>query len=309
MTGVQTCALPISIFDVDRDRAYVARFSEEGTVNPPGPGEETCTITYAADPAEGGSITAVSGDVTGANGRITVAKDADVTLTAVANAEYNFAGWYDASGEKAGEEAVLTVAKVTADASYTARFESDNPDNPQPSVKYTIRYAADPAEGGTVTAKASDVTGVNGAIQVEKDGSVTLTLSPAKNPKKGLDGVNAEGSVRNGTETFLGYKLAGGSADSVCLVLYSHQGGLEMLNELHLTLCQAAALLFAESGGTFFKHFECGRRIGHIIAFGIVYACLQKLIIGLSFGKFFKNQLFEFLKFFIGISGLFSHGA
>lgn len=170
--------LTYTIFDVDRDRAYVARFSEEGTVNPPGPGEETCTITYAADPAEGGSITAVSGDVTGANGRITVAKDADVTLTAVANAEYNFAGWYDASGEKAGEEAVLTVAKVTADASYTARFESDNPDNPQPSVKYTIRYAADPAEGGTVTAKAGDVTGVNGAIQVEKDGSVTLTAAP-----------------------------------------------------------------------------------------------------------------------------------
>ena len=46
--------------------------------------------------------------------------------------------------------------------------------------------------------------------------------------------------MRHSAQTFFGYEFAGFTADAVSLVFYADEGGLQVLNEFHLTFCQTA---------------------------------------------------------------------
>ena len=91
------------------------------------------TVTTAADPAEGGKT---SGDGSYASG-------ANVTVIAVPNEKYKFAGWYE-NGEKVSDNMEYSFA-VTGDRKLTAKFTS--------TVKktYTITATANPEDGGSVS--------------------------------------------------------------------------------------------------------------------------------------------------------------
>lgn len=76
--------------------------------------------------------------------------------------------------------------------------------------------------------------------------------------------------MRHSTQSFLGDKLASLATHAIGLVLDTYQGVLEVLDEFQLTGGQLACLLLGECGGTLFKDLEGGRRVGDIIALGVV---------------------------------------
>jgi len=87
-------------------------------------------IVALANPAAGGSVT----------GTGTYKEGQKVTLTATANAGYEFEKWND------GVATSTRTITVVADAVYTASFKST-----APTASYTIVVLASPEEGGTVT--------------------------------------------------------------------------------------------------------------------------------------------------------------
>lgn len=121
------------------------------------------TIRYSANPPAGGSITAVSGDITGANGSIRVTSGASVTLTATAAEGYTFKGWYKGS-EKAGSDAQLTISNVAADADYEARFKETGSGDEEPDKSaledaiqaFRTKYSAETAKYSEVVKGAFD---------------------------------------------------------------------------------------------------------------------------------------------------------
>lgn len=121
------------------------------------------TIRYSANPAAGGNITAVSGDITGANGAIRVTSGASVTLTATAAEGYTFKGWYKGS-EKAGSDAQLTISNVAADADYEARFKETGGGDEEPDKSaledaiqaFRTKYSAETAKYSEVVKGAFD---------------------------------------------------------------------------------------------------------------------------------------------------------
>ena len=104
-------------FVVNADIALTAKFEKI-----------TYTVATVADPAEGG--------VTTGNG--TYDSGAEVTVTANANANYQFAGWYE-NDTKVSDSAEYTFM-VTGNRNLTAKFEK---------ITYTVETIASPTEGGT----------------------------------------------------------------------------------------------------------------------------------------------------------------
>ena len=72
---------------------------------------DTHAVTVSASPAEGGTV----------SGGGTYAAGASATVTATANAGYEFAGWYEGDECVSWEEA-YTIASVTGDMTLTAKF-------------------------------------------------------------------------------------------------------------------------------------------------------------------------------------------
>lgn len=94
-------------------------------------------IITVSDPAEGGTT---SGDGSYASGT-------NVTVTAAANENYQFAGWYE-NGEKVSDDMEYSFA-VTGNRTLTAKFTS--------TVKKTYKIAAtaNPESGGTVSGEGT----------------------------------------------------------------------------------------------------------------------------------------------------------
>ncbi len=111
-------ALGTDVLQSEIDAALQALLEAEAGLSQAG---NSCLIRYSANPAVGGTITAQSGNVTGANGVIEVPLQDSVTLTAEAADGYTFDGWYQGS-KKVGSDVRLTITKVTTNASYEARF-------------------------------------------------------------------------------------------------------------------------------------------------------------------------------------------
>lgn len=109
---------PTYSFTVTESATYTAQFGEI-PIN-------YYTITVNASPAEGGSVT----------GGGTYQEGSSITLTATANAGYNFSQWNDGSTDNP------RIVTVTSDASYTAQFTQNT---------YTVSVYANPVDGGTVT--------------------------------------------------------------------------------------------------------------------------------------------------------------
>ncbi len=108
----------------------------------------TYTLTAAASPAAGGTVTGAGIYNSGAV----------ATLTAVPAAGYTFTGW---SGDASGTSATTTVT-MNGNKSVTANF--------QPVVtNFTLTAAANPSAGGSVTGAGTYASGT----------VVTLTASPA----------------------------------------------------------------------------------------------------------------------------------
>ena len=101
------------------------------------------TITVAASPAEGGTVT---------GGKV-YAVGAQATVTAAPAQGWKFAGWEE-NGSIVSAEPEYSFA-VNENRTLTARFEK---------VRYTVTLIASPAEGGTVTGGGSYVIGSQVAV-------------------------------------------------------------------------------------------------------------------------------------------------
>ena len=60
----------------------------------------------------------------------------------------------------------------------------------------------------------------------------------------GVFSLDTAGRVGDGAQTLFGNQFAGLAADPVGLVLNAYESVLQVLDELHLTLCELAGLLF-----------------------------------------------------------------
>ena len=123
---------------VSEDATYIANFQ----IN-------TYEVTVTANPAEGGTV----------SGADTYEYNAEVTVSATANEEYNFVNWTTVNGNPVSEEAEYTF-NVTEDIELIANFELK-------PVQHTVTVTANPAEGGTVT----------GADTYDEGTSVTVTAT------------------------------------------------------------------------------------------------------------------------------------
>lgn len=115
---------------------------------------ETVTFGVAANPAEGGSVSANPAPGS-------VAKGTSVTLTATANSGYHFVSW-----STGATEATITVT-INEATTITANFEKDAPVQP---TSYTVTISA--GENGSVSPA--------GAQTVTAGGSITITATPAE---------------------------------------------------------------------------------------------------------------------------------
>lgn len=76
--------------------------------------------------------------------------------------------------------------------------------------------------------------------------------------------------MRHSAETLLGDKFASLATYTIRLVLDAYKRVLEMLYEFHLTCGKLTGLLFGEGCRPLFKHLECRRSVGYVIAVGVV---------------------------------------
>ncbi|MBR0172875.1 MAG: InlB B-repeat-containing protein [Lachnospiraceae bacterium] len=118
---------------VYKDRTLIAEFEPLMPSTP-----TQYTISVGADPAEGGTVT---------GGGIYI-KDAFVTVKAVPFSNYDFAGWYDGTGNRVSTDASYTFA-ANADRTLTAAFNRNTA--PPVSGPHTVTVSANPTVGGTVT--------------------------------------------------------------------------------------------------------------------------------------------------------------
>ena len=113
--------------------------------------------------------------------------------------------------------------------------------------------------------------------------------------------------MRHGAQTFLRDQFAGLTTDAVCLVLNAHQCSLQMLYEFHLSLGKLSRCFFTKCARTLFESLERRRRVGGVVTLGIVDIGTQQIIITLRLLEFFKDQLLELLKFFVGVTFFLTH--
>lgn len=120
----------------------------------------TYTVTVEASPLEGGTVT----------GGGTYTENTTVTLTATANAGYEFVKWRD------GEIKATRTITVTKDETYTAEFKKvEEPTDPEPPVdpdpiSYYNIYVEEVCDGAEVTTSKNVVReGGSVNIYVEKD--------------------------------------------------------------------------------------------------------------------------------------------
>lgn len=114
---------------------------------------ETVTFGVAANPAEGGSVSANPAPGS-------VAKGTSVTLTATANSGYHFVSW-----STGATEATITVT-INEATTITANFEKDAP---PPPTTYTLTLSA--GEGGSVSCSVPN--------PIAAGTTVTVTATPA----------------------------------------------------------------------------------------------------------------------------------
>lgn len=120
-----------------------------------GTNPSTYTLTTAANPAAGGSITRSPNASSYNAGTV-------VTLTAVPASGYTFSSW---SGGASGTSATTTVT-MNASTSVTANFTNSS------GGTYTLTTTASPSAGGTITRSPNASTYAAGTV-------VTLTATPA----------------------------------------------------------------------------------------------------------------------------------
>ena len=137
-------------FTATASGSYEARFEVAAPV--------TYTISVSADPGTAGTASI------GTETSTTVTAGEQVTLTAVPNSGYNFAGWY--KDETKVSDATSYTFVPTESANYVARFEVAAP------VTYTISVSADPGTAGTASIGTETSTTVTAGEQV------TLTAVP-----------------------------------------------------------------------------------------------------------------------------------
>ena len=121
--GIEVSTNAAYTFTVTESGAYVANFQSV-----------TCTITATANPTEGGTVSGA--------GIYNIGESC--TLTATANAGYEFVNWTK-GGTEVSTNAAYTFT-VTEAGDYVANFQV---------VSYTITATANPTSGGTVTGAGS----------------------------------------------------------------------------------------------------------------------------------------------------------
>ena len=125
---------------------------------PVAPTTELFTITYSANPAAGGSISAKSTDGTSLTSGKKIEKGTVLVFTAVPNTGYDISGWTgDATPEPDNKTAKLTVTK---NSTVTVNFALK---------KYTVTFDA---QGGSAVA----------SLEVEHGKTVTQPDNPEKTP-------------------------------------------------------------------------------------------------------------------------------
>ncbi len=129
------------------NKALTAKFG----VKPP----NEFTVTVVADPANGGTVSKTPDQATYTNG-------AQVTLNAVADAAYTFAGWYDGATQ-VSPNASYAYTVAGANKTFTAKFTA--------KTQYNLTVMADPSTGGTVSKTPDQATYLEGAV-------VTLAATP-----------------------------------------------------------------------------------------------------------------------------------
>ena len=148
------CTTPWN-FATDTVTANITLFAKW---TPVAPATELFTITYSANPATGGSISAKSTDGTSLTSGKKIEKGTVLVFTAVPNIGYDISGWTgDATAEPDNKTAKLTVTKnSTVTVTFTLK-------------KYTVTFDA---QGGSAVA----------LLEVEHGKTVTQPDNPAKAP-------------------------------------------------------------------------------------------------------------------------------
>ena len=148
------CTTPWN-FATDTVTANITLFAKW---TPVAPATELFTITYSANPATGGSISAKSTDGTSLTSGKKIEKGTVLVFTAVPNIGYDISGWTgDATAEPDNKTAKLTVTKnSTVTVNFTLK-------------KYTVTFDA---QGGSAVA----------LLEVEHGKTVTQPDNPAKAP-------------------------------------------------------------------------------------------------------------------------------
>ncbi len=78
---------------------------------------------------------------------------------------------------------------------------------------------------------------------------------------------HAQSCVRHCLEAFFGNQFSGGAADTVCFVVNSGEGSLEMVDKLKLTLGKTGSGLALKGVCAFFESLEGGGCIRSAVAF------------------------------------------
>ena len=133
----------------------------EGLLNGTVADVSTYTLTIAASPEEGGSVSASpSAD--------TYEEGTEVTLTATKNFGYKFVSWTDGDGNVVSEDASFTYT-VNADAVLTANFEAVN--------TYSLTLSVEGGANDYMVALSPEPTDVDGVDMYEEGTVVTLTAT------------------------------------------------------------------------------------------------------------------------------------
>ena len=86
----------------------------------------------------------------------------------------------------------------------------------------------------------------------------------------------------HGAQAFGGNQLARLAADAVRLVLDAHQGGLQALDELQLTLGQAGGLFLGQGIGAFLQHLVRGGSVVRVITVRARQAGFEHIVVTLG---------------------------
>ena len=160
------CTTPWN-FATDTVTANITLFAKWTPVAP-----ATVTVTFAVKDGHG-TLKAKAGDTELSSGA-SVKKGTEITFTADPAADSEVAYWRINGEVKSGTH---KMEKITADKDVTVTVTFKRPDEPKPTF-FTVDYRAEPAAGGSISAKDADGRAVSSGEKIEENTVLEFTATP-----------------------------------------------------------------------------------------------------------------------------------